>query len=258
MRLRIRVWLPLLQLTIAVVLTTVNLLRHNSIENPSWVKPEKQICDGINAPATLVRFLLTKIGALEFPTFTRLTFVLEIMVYFVLVGLLWYVVALQVDRKTSSNESHALAPSTPIRAILDVLLILFALALMVFGALVRHQFGGRPDIYSTLISISAHLYLSEPCRTPRRDSCSSSPTRGSATECAAPSMSHALRPSSVDLAGPILVELALFPADRSTRHRPPLAAPSLPLVLGTEIGACSRKTRGGSGDSRFDSAHEPS
>lgn len=31
-------------------------------------------------------------------------------------------------------------------------------------------------------------------------------------------------PSSVDLAGPMLVELALFPADRSTRHRPPLAA----------------------------------
>lgn len=39
----------------------------------------------------------------------------------------------------------------------------------------------------------------------------------------APSMYQALRPSSVDLAGPILVELALFPADRSTRHRPPPA-----------------------------------
>src|SRR5437660_5869466 len=105
---------------------------------------------------------------------------------------------------------------------------------------------------------SGHLHLSQPCRASRRDSCPSSPTRGSSTACAAPSMSQALRPSSVDLASPILVELALFPSDRSTRNRPPLAAPSFRLVLGTEIAACSRKTRGESGDSRSDSEHEPS
>src|SRR5437588_5433477 len=103
-----------------------------------------------------------------------------------------------------------------------------------------------------------HLHLSQPCRPSRRDSCPSSPTRGSSTECAAPSMSQALRPSSVARAGPILVELALVASYRSTRNRPPLAAPSLRLVLGTEIAACSRKTRGESGDSRSDSAHEPS
>jgi hypothetical protein len=73
-----------------------------------------------------------------------------------------------------------------------------------------------------------------PSRTARRGSWPSSPTRGSSKECAASSMSSALRQTSVDLAAPILVALALFPSHRSTRNRPPRIHGEL-LKLGIEV-----------------------
>ena len=56
----------------------------------------------------------------------------------------------------------------------------------------------------------------------------------------------------------LLVGLAPLPADRAARHRRRLAPESLCLVLDQEIAAAPGKTRGGGGDSRSHTAHEPS
>ena len=56
----------------------------------------------------------------------------------------------------------------------------------------------------------------------------------------------------------LLVGLAPLPAGRAARHRRPLAPESPCLVLDQEIAAAPGKTRGGGGDSRSPTAHEPS
>jgi hypothetical protein len=66
-----------------------------------------------------------------------------------------------------------------------------------------------------------------------------------------------LRPMVVGPAVTLLVGLAPLPADRAALDRRPLAPESLYLVLEQEIGSAPGKTRGGGGDSRSHTAHEP-
>jgi hypothetical protein len=92
-RSRLRVWLPIVQLAIAIALITSNRLQ-DRLESPSWIKPDRQICDGLNAPASLVRFCLLKVADREFQSIRWIDSILETVVYFALVWTLWYLVSI--------------------------------------------------------------------------------------------------------------------------------------------------------------------
>src|SRR5207302_11469409 len=102
------------------------------------------------------------------------------------------------------------------------------------------------------------LQFSGPCRPAGGDSRPSSPTGRSPQERAASPAPQALRPIVVGSVVAILVGLAPVPADGSARYGHPLAPESFRLVLDQEIAAPPRKTGRGGGDSRSNSAQEPS
>jgi hypothetical protein len=154
---RLRVWLPLVQLAVAIALTTSKFLRLNRIENPSWIAPDRQICDALNAPAALVRFFLLKFAVRAFTRPSRVDFILETIVYFALVGVLWFFVAVEINARNREKLS-ALTAKTGIRTAADVVLIAFGAGLTVLGQLVRHQFGGIPDTYSNLIAVPYFIW----------------------------------------------------------------------------------------------------
>ena len=157
MRSKLRVWLPTVQLAIAISLTTSNLLRQNRISNPSWIKPDKQICDGLNAPATLVRICLLKLSERLFTRVAWLDFIIETIVYLAFVALLWYFVSVEIGDRNHEKVSALTARLGP-RTAVDLLLIAFGAALAVVGQLVRHQFGGTPDLYSNLLAIPYFMW----------------------------------------------------------------------------------------------------
>jgi hypothetical protein len=119
--------LPLIQVVVAIVLTTSNFLRPDTIGRPSWTAPDTQFCDALNAPAALVRFFLLRIADRIFPRYYPVEFVLETIIYFALVGLLWYAVSVEIDAKGQS----ILAPATRARGTTDVLAMLFGIKLAV-------------------------------------------------------------------------------------------------------------------------------
>ena len=90
----VRVWLPLGQLLVAAGLTTRNLLRPEHISSPTWLYPDKQFCDGLNAPASLIR-LFSVIALHRFPW--AFTFAFTMVVYFAAVGFTWYLVSLEIS-----------------------------------------------------------------------------------------------------------------------------------------------------------------
>jgi hypothetical protein len=151
MRVKFSVLLPVVQLGVAITLISSNRFRHDSIENPSWVAPDRQVCDGLNAPAAVIRMLLVKLCDYLFTRQAWLISVLETIVFCVLVALLWYLVAIEISSMIRDGRS-ALTSTSGMRAVADVLLITFGISLAVAGGLVRHQFGGRPDIYANLVA----------------------------------------------------------------------------------------------------------
>ena len=154
MRFKLCVWLPLVQLAIAIALTTSNLLRQNSKGNPSWVAPDRQICDGLNAPATVIRYCLLKISDRWFPDigYRWLDFVIETAIFFALIGFLWYLVSVEISGKNRDKLS-VLTAKTGMRALADIVLLAFGITLVLIGQLVRVQFGGSPSPYSNFVSI---------------------------------------------------------------------------------------------------------
>jgi hypothetical protein len=152
MRFRLRVWLPLAQLAAAIALTGSNFLRRDRIENPSWTALDRQVCDGLNAPAALIRFCMLKVVHLRAPYLFWPDFILETVLYFGLIGLLWYFVAVEISER-SREKLSALTSKTGMRTASDVVLIAFGAGLAGFGQLVRHQFGGVPDTHSNLIAV---------------------------------------------------------------------------------------------------------
>jgi hypothetical protein len=148
----VRVWLPLGQLAITGALTVSNLLRPDSLSNPSWVYPDKQFCDGLNAPASLVRYFIEKATDKWFPSFLWFNFILSFVVYFGVVALTWYFLGAEIDGRSPDRVS-VLTPKTYVRSLADALLVLMGTTLAVLGQLVRHQFGGQPSTYSNLVSV---------------------------------------------------------------------------------------------------------
>ena len=90
-----RIVLPLAQVMIASTLTTHNLLRPDPWAAPAWTKADRQLCDGLNAPATLVRALLIHLSDKLLPGNYLINLSLETGVYYALVWALWYLVALE-------------------------------------------------------------------------------------------------------------------------------------------------------------------
>jgi hypothetical protein len=72
---------------------------------------------------------------------------LETIVFFVLVGVLWYGVSVELGGKGQS----VLTPKTGIRSAADISAVIVGVLLIVFGVLVRGQFGGV-TIYSDLVA----------------------------------------------------------------------------------------------------------
>ena len=145
--------LPPVQVAFAIGLTASNFLRPDLIGGPSWTAPDRQFCDALKGPATLVRFFLLRIAARIFPRYYPVEFVLETIIYFALVGLLWYAVSVEIDAKGQS----ILAPATGARGTTDVLAMLFGVVLMVLGFLVRRQFG-LVNLYSNLVAIPYFIW----------------------------------------------------------------------------------------------------
>jgi hypothetical protein len=145
---RIRLVLPLLQVALAVALTARNALRPDTLSNPSWTAPDRQFCDGLNAPCSLIRFCFTTIMNRWLPGHYRLESVLSAIVYFVLVWLVWYAVSIEIGGEGCS----LLAPRTGIRSVADVAAMIFGAALVATGLLVRRQFG-PVTTYSNLVAM---------------------------------------------------------------------------------------------------------
>jgi len=148
MNTRTRLALPLVQVVVAAALTMNNLLRPDRLGSPSWTAPDRQFCDGLNAPAALVRFCLIKIADRWLPGHYPIEFVLETIVYLVLVWLVWYIVSIEIG----GNGQSILTPKTGKRNETDVLAIIFGGALGLSGLLVRRQFG-YVSTYSNLVAL---------------------------------------------------------------------------------------------------------
>lgn len=153
MRIKTRVALPLVQIAVAITLKINSRLRPLSAENPSWTAPDRQFCDALNAPAALVRIFLLRLSDAWLPASYQAEFLLETIVYFVLVGLLWYIVSIEIGGKGQS----VLTPKTRARRMADGLVIFFGLMLGILGLLVRGQFG-VVDTYSNLVAIPYYIW----------------------------------------------------------------------------------------------------
>jgi hypothetical protein len=152
-RTTIRFVLPLVQVVVAVVLTASNFLRPDTIGDPSWRALDIQFCDGLNAPAALMKFCLMKLSDKWLPGHYPFELSLRTIVYFVLVGLTWYAVGLEIG----GNGQSVLTPKTGMRSVADVLAIIFGATLGVAGFLVRRQFG-YVSTYSNLVALPYFIW----------------------------------------------------------------------------------------------------
>ena len=139
MRARTRMVLPLAQLAIAAALTISNLLRPDTAASHSWAAPDRQFCLALNAPVALIVGWLVR-GAYawaSFPWNYRIAFALERVIFFVLVGLLWYGVSTEIDGRGQS----VITPKTGMRSVADMLAMLLGLGLVPLGLYVRRVLG---------------------------------------------------------------------------------------------------------------------
>lgn len=153
MRAMKRIALPVIQVVIAIILIISNRMRPLSGEKPAWTAPDKQFCDGVNAPAALVRFLVTRVADTVFPQYYRVEIVLETVVFLVLVGLLWYAVTIEIQ----GNGESILTARTQMRRTADVVIMLFGALLGIIGLVVRGQFGAV-TLYSNFVAVPYYLW----------------------------------------------------------------------------------------------------
>src|SRR5437764_6476879 len=112
MHLRMRSALPLTQVIIAATLIASNFRQSPRID--SWTFPDRQFCDGLNAPAALVRSLLD-FGLwqlhLHVPSlvtsgfYGRGEFILETAIYLTLIAFLWYFVGIEIGSSHRGSQS---------------------------------------------------------------------------------------------------------------------------------------------------------
>jgi len=143
---KIRFVLPLAQVIIALILTASNSLRPDSLANPAWTKADWQLCGGLNAPATLVGKYPVDIAYLWFSRYYPVNLVVESVIRFSLIWLLWYIVAIEIGGRGLS----VLATKSLMRTAVDVLAIVFGAVVGIVGLLVGSQFGNV--FYGRLVS----------------------------------------------------------------------------------------------------------
>ena len=146
LRVRSRVALPFVQVIVAAVLITSNLLRPDPFWSPALTKPDRQICDALNAPATVAAKYPVDIAYQWFSPHYPLNLIVELIIYLSLVWLVWYVVRVEIGGKGLS----VLTPKTGMRKVSDVLAIMFGALLGVAGLLVASQLPGG---YGRMISV---------------------------------------------------------------------------------------------------------
>lgn len=150
---KLRVWLPLGQVMVAIALATSNYLRPDPLSSPSWRAPDWQICGGLNAPATLIMIFVRNGVYKIFLNDAMLASVVEGAVYLALIALLWYFVAVEISSGNHERLS-TLAPKMVTRTVGDVLLICFGLAIGVAGVLIGHEPTGTHErMYWASISV---------------------------------------------------------------------------------------------------------
>jgi hypothetical protein len=144
--------LPLLQVVLAAVLTIHNLAGSGSIENPSWPQPDRQFRDALNAPATLVRVCLLQVTSRAFPGGT-VELLMETVVNLLLIWLLWFFVALEMDGQGRS----VLARKLRFGRVVDTGAVVFGIGLVGSAILAAVQFGSV-NVFSILVATPYALW----------------------------------------------------------------------------------------------------
>lgn len=146
MRNRIRLVLPLIQVAVAVALATSNALRPDTWSSPAWTKLDSQLLHSINAPAAVVAMYPLDCAYHWFSPYYPLNLVVESVIRFSLIWLLWYAVSIEIGGAGQS----VLTPKTRMRKVADVIAILFGAVVGVVGVL-----GSRPcgSIFARLMVV---------------------------------------------------------------------------------------------------------
>jgi len=145
--------LPLFQVALAISLTASNFLRPNTIANPSWTAPDRQLCWALNAPVAFAMYGLERLADRLYPRSYSIELLLETIVFVVLVGLLWYGVSLEFGGKGQS----ILTPKTGARSAADVLAVIVGVLVVILGFMVRRQFG-MITVYSDLVALPYFIW----------------------------------------------------------------------------------------------------
>jgi hypothetical protein len=146
MRSSLRIWLPLAQVLLAAVLISSNLLRPDPLSNPSFKAPDRQFCDALNAPVVVIRGWFLRFAEREFPHLYGQLYggwagvIIENIIYIVLVGLLWYLVSIEIGGQKEGKVS-IIAEKTGMRIVLDLLLIFFGISLGIASIIGHAGFG---------------------------------------------------------------------------------------------------------------------
>lgn len=146
MRSRLRIWLPLLQVLLAAALITSNLLRPDPLSDPAFRAPDRQFCDALNAPIVLIRGWWLRFAEREFPHLYGQLYggwagvIIENIMYLGLVGLLWYLVSVEIGGRKEGKLS-VVAAKTGMRTVCDLLLIFFGTSLGIAAIFGHAGFG---------------------------------------------------------------------------------------------------------------------
>ena len=160
MRSRLRIWLPLLQVLLAAALITSNLLRPDPLSDPSFRAPDRQFCDALNAPVVLIRGLGLRFAEREFPHLYSQLYggwagvIIENIMYLGLVGLLWYLVGIEIDGRKEGKLS-VVAAKTGMRTVSDLLLIFFGISLGIAAIFGHAGFGTYYGLFAVTYFIWA-------------------------------------------------------------------------------------------------------
>jgi hypothetical protein len=136
----------LLQVLLAAALITSNLLRPDPLGHPSFKAPDRQLCDALNAPVVLIRGLWLRFAEREFPYLYSQLYegwagvIIENIMYLGLVGLLWYLVGIEIEGRKEGRLS-LIAAKTGMRTVSDLLLMFFGVCLGIAAIFGHAGFG---------------------------------------------------------------------------------------------------------------------
>jgi len=146
---RIRFVLPAAQMVIAFALTTTNRLRPPWGNRPAFLEADWQFCMGLNAPASLIWDQILRARGLWYEQHARLGIALETLAYLALVGVLWYLIAIEIQGRGRS----ALTSKVRLRGVVDLFATVGGAAVAAAGLYIRRHEFGFVTTYSTLVSI---------------------------------------------------------------------------------------------------------